>query len=116
MAAALAIARRQRRVHARSAGTAPAAELELALLEVMAEIGVDLTDELVTTVDRIITLGRGGAGTPVPSVRHLGGRSWPCRPALWTRSTASATTSTGLYRSDARPPESRQHPRRWGDS
>jgi len=79
MAAALAIARGQGRVHARSAGTAPTAELELAVVEVMAEIGVDLsaefpkplTDELVGAADLVITLGCGGACALAPGVRYL---------------------------------------------
>lgn len=79
MAAALAIARGQGRVKARSAGTAPTAELELAVGEVMAEFGVDLsaefpkplTDELVGAADLVITLGCGGACALVPGVRYL---------------------------------------------
>ncbi|SNS76423.1 arsenate reductase ArsC [Actinomadura mexicana] len=79
MAAALAIAHGRGRVHARSAGTAPAAELELAVVEVMAEIGVDLsaefpkplTDELVGAADLVITLGCGGACALLPGVRYL---------------------------------------------
>ncbi|MFA1549753.1 arsenate reductase/protein-tyrosine-phosphatase family protein [Actinomadura chokoriensis] len=79
MAAALAKARERGRVHARSAGTTPAAELELAVVEVLAEIGVDLsaefpkplTDELVAATDLVVTLGCGGACALVPGVRYL---------------------------------------------
>ncbi|MES9543918.1 three-helix bundle dimerization domain-containing protein [Actinomadura sp. NPDC000600] len=79
MAAALAIARGRGRLHARSAGTSPAAELELAVVEVMAEIGVDLsaefpkplTDELVAAADLVITLGCGGACPLLPQTRYL---------------------------------------------
>ncbi|TDC88550.1 hypothetical protein [Actinomadura sp. 7K507] len=69
MAAALALARGgDGRVHARSPGTAPAAELELPIVEVMAEVGVDLsaefpkppTDELVGAADLLTTLDQRG--------------------------------------------------------
>ncbi|WP_021598037.1 three-helix bundle dimerization domain-containing protein [Actinomadura welshii] len=79
MAAALAMARGHGWLHARSAGTAPAAELELAVMEVMAEIGVDLsaefpkplTDELVAAADLVVTLGCGGACPLLPGTRYL---------------------------------------------
>jgi protein-tyrosine-phosphatase len=79
MAAALALARGKGRVHARSAGTAPAAELELAIVDVLAEIGVDisaefpkpLTDELVGAADLVVTLGCGGACPLLPHTRYL---------------------------------------------
>lgn len=75
MAAALAIKRGQGRLHARSAGKHPAAHLELVIVEVMAEIGVDLsaefpkplTDELVQAADVIVTLGCGGACPITPA-------------------------------------------------
>lgn len=79
MAAALAMARGRGRLHARSAGTTPAAELELAVVDVMAEIGVDLsaefpkplTDELVAAADLVVTLGCGGACPLLPHTRYL---------------------------------------------
>jgi protein-tyrosine-phosphatase len=82
MAAALAIARGQGRLHARSAGRRPAAALELAIVTVMEEIGVDLTaeypkpltDELVRAADIVVTLGCGGACPVAPGIRYL---DWP---------------------------------------
>ncbi|MDL4774865.1 arsenate reductase ArsC [Actinomadura xylanilytica] len=79
MAAALALARGSGTVHARSAGINPAGELELAIVRVMDEIGVDmsaefpkpLTDELVAAADVVITLGCGGACPVVPHTRYL---------------------------------------------
>ncbi|MFD0900080.1 arsenate reductase/protein-tyrosine-phosphatase family protein [Actinomadura sediminis] len=79
MAAALAAVRGAGRLHARSAGTAPAAELELVIVEAMAEIGVDLspefpkplTDELVAAADLVVTLGCGGACPVLPGIRYL---------------------------------------------
>jgi arsenate reductase len=79
MAAAFALARGDGSVHARSAGTAPAAELELTIVEIMAEIGIDLsaefpkplTDELVAAADMVITLGCGGACPVNPKTRYL---------------------------------------------
>ncbi|NDU75208.1 arsenate reductase ArsC [Actinomadura sp. DSM 109109] len=79
MAAALAMARGHGRLHARSAGTAPAAELEMVVVEVMAEIGVDLpaefpkplTGELVAAADLVITLCCGGACPLLPHTRYL---------------------------------------------
>jgi protein-tyrosine-phosphatase len=82
MAAALALARGGGAVRARSAGVTPAAELELAIVEVMAEIGVDLaaeypkplTDELVRAADVVVTLGCGGACPISPGIQY---RDWP---------------------------------------
>jgi arsenate reductase len=82
IAAALTHARSGGRVHARSAGIAPAAELELAIVEAMAEIGIDLTaefpkpltDELIAAADLVITLGCGGACPVLPGVRY---QDWP---------------------------------------
>ncbi|MEO3827025.1 arsenate reductase ArsC [Actinomadura sp. B10D3] len=79
MAAALATVRGRGALHARSAGTTPAAELELAVVEVMAEIGVDvsaeypkpLTDEMVAAADLVVTLGCGGACPILPGVGYL---------------------------------------------
>jgi arsenate reductase (thioredoxin) len=69
MAAALLRRRGADRILVRSAGSVPAAELELAVVEVMAEIGLDLssdfpkplTDEAVRAADVVITMGCGDA-------------------------------------------------------
>ncbi|WP_395108325.1 three-helix bundle dimerization domain-containing protein [Actinomadura sp. SCN-SB] len=82
MAAALAVVRSRGRLHARSAGRRPAAALELGIVSVMEEIGVDLTaefpkpltDELVRAADVVVTLGCGGACAIHPGTRYL---DWP---------------------------------------
>ncbi len=69
MAAALTAALSDGRVHVRSAGSAPANEINPAVTEVMAEIGLDitteypkpLTDEVVRAADVVITMGCGDA-------------------------------------------------------
>ncbi|UGQ10472.1 arsenate reductase ArsC [Yinghuangia sp. ASG 101] len=63
----------------RSAGSRPASELELTLVEVMSEIGVDLdeaypkplTDEVVRAADVVVTLGCGDACPVLPGRRYL---------------------------------------------
>jgi arsenate reductase (thioredoxin) len=97
MAAALLRQRSAGRVLARSAGSIPDAEVELAVVEVMAEIGLDVsadfpkppTDAAVRAADVVITMGCGDAcalyagkryldwdfpdhaGTSLPSVRAI---------------------------------------------
>jgi arsenate reductase len=69
MAAALTAALSDGRVHVRSAGSAPAETINPAVLEVMNEIGLDmsveypkpLTDEVVRAADVVITMGCGDA-------------------------------------------------------
>jgi arsenate reductase len=69
MAAALTAALSDGRVHVRSAGSAPADEINPAVTEVMAEIGLDitteypkpLTDEVVRAADVVVTMGCGDA-------------------------------------------------------
>jgi len=69
MAAALTAALSDGRVHVRSAGSAPANQINPAVTEVMAEIGLDitteypkpLTDEVVRAADVVITMGCGDA-------------------------------------------------------
>jgi len=69
MAAALTTALSDGRVHVRSAGSTPANEINPAVTEVMAEIGLDitteypkpLTDEVVRAADVVITMGCGDA-------------------------------------------------------
>jgi protein-tyrosine-phosphatase len=65
-------------VHVRSAGSAPGDELNAAVVEAMAEIGVDvsrefpkpLTDEVVRAADAVITLGCGDACPIYPGKRY----------------------------------------------
>jgi arsenate reductase len=67
------------RVHVRSAGSAPAGEINPAVVQVMDEIGVDLsrefpkplTDEVVRAADVVITMGCGDACPVYPGKRYL---------------------------------------------
>ena len=78
MAAGLVRLRSEGRVHVRSAGSAPAGEINAAVLEVMEEIGVDmgeefpkpLTDEVVEAADVVITMGCGDACPIYPGKRY----------------------------------------------
>ncbi|MDT7591545.1 MAG: hypothetical protein QOH45_1076 [Pseudonocardiales bacterium] len=66
-------------VHVRSAGSAPADEINPAVREAMAEIGLDisrefpkpLTDDVVRAADVVITLGCGDACPVYPGKRYL---------------------------------------------
>jgi protein-tyrosine-phosphatase len=79
MAAALLTLRADRRVRAHSAGTRPAAELELRIVEAMAQIGADLaaeypkpvTDEIVEACDVVVALGPDAACPILPGKRYL---------------------------------------------
>lgn len=79
MAAALLDMRARGRVGIRSAGSRPAAELELQVIEVMAEIGADLsaefpkplTEEFVAAADIVVTVGCGDACPVLPGKRYL---------------------------------------------
>ena len=81
MAAVLTQALAGGRVHVRSAGSAPAAELNSAVLAAMAELGLDLaeafpkplTDDVVRAADVVITMGCGDA-CPVYPGKHY--RDW----------------------------------------
>jgi arsenate reductase (thioredoxin) len=78
MAAGLVKLRSQGRVHVRSAGSAPGDEINPAVVEAMAEIGVDmseefpkpLTDEVVRAADVVITMGCGDACPIYPGKRY----------------------------------------------
>jgi arsenate reductase len=69
MAAGLLRLRSEGRIHVRSAGTDPAEEINPAVVEAMAEIGLDLSEELpraltdegVRAADVVITMGCGDA-------------------------------------------------------
>lgn len=79
MAAALLDHYAAGRVHVRSAGSAPASEINPAVAEVMAEVGLDLskefpkplTDEVVQAADVVITMGCGDACPIYPGKRYL---------------------------------------------
>jgi arsenate reductase len=79
MAAGLVKLRSNGRVHVRSAGSAPGEEINPAVVEAMAEIGVDLseefpkplTDEVVRAADVVITMGCGDACPIYPGRRYL---------------------------------------------
>jgi arsenate reductase (thioredoxin) len=78
MAAGLVKLRSRGRVHVRSAGSAPANEINPAVIEAMTELGVDmseefpkpLTDEVVKAADVVITMGCGDACPIYPGKRY----------------------------------------------
>jgi arsenate reductase (thioredoxin) len=77
MAAGLVKLRSKGRIHVRSAGSAPGEEIEPAVVEAMAELGVDtseefpkpLTDEVVRAADVVVTMGCGDA-CPIYPGKH----------------------------------------------
>ena len=79
MAAALLDRHAAGRVHVRSAGSAPASEINPAVVEALAELGIDvsrefpkpLTDEVVRDADAVITMGCGDACPVYPGKRYL---------------------------------------------
>ena len=79
MAAALLDHRARGRVHVRSAGSDPAEEINPAVIEALAELGVDLreefpkplTDEVVRAADAVVTMGCGDACPIYPGKRYL---------------------------------------------
>jgi protein-tyrosine-phosphatase len=78
MAAGLVQLRSDGRIRVRSAGSAPASELDPAVVEAMAELGVDLsrelpkelTDEAVRAADVVVTMGCGDACRVYPGKRY----------------------------------------------
>jgi protein-tyrosine-phosphatase len=78
MAAGLVKLRSRGRVHVRSAGSAPAEEINPAAVLAMAELGVDLSDEFpkpltndaVSAADVVITMGCGDACPIYPGKRY----------------------------------------------
>ena len=79
MAAVLTKSLSNGRVHVRSAGSSPVAELNPAVVAVMAELGLDmaeefpkpLTDDVVQAADVVITMGCGDACAIYPGKRYL---------------------------------------------
>jgi arsenate reductase (thioredoxin) len=79
MAAGLMSYRAAGAVHVRSAGSDPAEEINPAVAEAMAELGIDLgeefpkplTDEVVRAADAVITMGCGDACPIYPGKRYL---------------------------------------------
>ena len=79
MAAGLMNLRAAGKVHVRSAGSDPAEKINPAVVEAMAELGVDLneefpkplTDEVVRAADAVITMGCGDACPLYPGKRYL---------------------------------------------
>ena len=102
MAAGLVKLRSQGRIHVRSAGSAPADEINPAVVEAMAEIGVDigeefpkpLTDEFVRASDVVITMGCGDACPIYPGKSTRTGSSTTPPARTSTPSARSATRST----------------------
>jgi arsenate reductase (thioredoxin) len=78
MAAGLLRLRSEGRVNVRSAGSAPADEINPAVLEAMQEVGVDLseafpkplTDEAVRAADVVVTMGCGDACPIYPGKKY----------------------------------------------
>jgi|SRR5690349_12978203 protein-tyrosine-phosphatase len=78
MAAGLVKLRSQGRIHVRSAGSAPADEINPNVVVAMEELGVDmgeefpkpLTDEVVRAADVVITMGCGDACPIFPGKRY----------------------------------------------
>lgn len=79
MAAALLTHRGAGRVHVRSAGSAPASSINPAVVEAMAELGLDLgqefpkplTDDVVAAADCVVTMGCGDACPIYPGKTYL---------------------------------------------
>jgi arsenate reductase (thioredoxin) len=79
LAAGLMKHRARGSVHVRSAGSDPAEEINPAVVESMAELGIDLgeefpkplTDEAVRVADAVITMGCGDACPVYPGKRYL---------------------------------------------
>jgi arsenate reductase (thioredoxin) len=79
MAAALLNHRARGRVHVRSAGSDPGEEINPAVVEALAEMGIDvqeefpkpLTDEVVRAADAVVTMGCGDACPIYPGKRYL---------------------------------------------
>jgi len=79
MAAVLLDHHAQGRVHARSAGSAPAESLNPVVVEAMAELGLDLggefpkpmTDDVVAAADVVVSMGCGDACPVYPGKRYL---------------------------------------------
>jgi arsenate reductase len=79
MAAALLDHWAQGRVRVRSAGSDPADEINPAVVEALAEVGLDvrtefpkpLTDEAVRAADAVVTMGCGDACPVYPGKRYL---------------------------------------------
>ena len=66
------------RIHVRSAGSAPGDHIDVAVIEAMAEVGVDLSaefpkplsDEFVRAADLVVTMGCGDACPIYPGKRY----------------------------------------------
>lgn len=79
MAAALLDLHAAGRVHVRSAGSAPADTINPAVIEAMAELGLDLSrefpkplsDDVVLGADTVVTMGCGDACPVYPGKRYL---------------------------------------------
>jgi len=78
MAAGLVKLRSGGKIHVRSAGSAPGDEINPAVVDAMAELGIDmseefpkpLTDEFVRAADVVITMGCGDACPIYPGKRY----------------------------------------------
>jgi protein-tyrosine-phosphatase len=78
MAAGLVTLRSANRIRVRSAGSAPASEINPAVAQAMAEVGIDLsdeypkplTDQAVRAADVVITMGCGDACPVFPGKRY----------------------------------------------
>ncbi len=79
IAAALLAAMAPGKVHVRSAGSLPAADVNPAVVEALAELGLDigdefpkpLTDDVVRAADVVVTMGCGDSCPLYPGKRYL---------------------------------------------
>ena len=102
MAAGLVDLRSGGRIGVRSAGSAPADEINPAVVEAMAEVGVDLsrefpkpvTDDAVRASDVVITMGCGDACPIFPGKRYEDWTSTIQRVRISRRCGGSGTRST----------------------
>ena len=116
MAAGLVKLRSNGRIHVRSAGSAPADEINPAVVEAMEEIGVNLgdelpkplTDEVVQAADVVITMGCGDACPIYPGKRYEtrrpgrpGRRVGACDPRRDRRARAAADRRSASRRVSA---------------
>jgi arsenate reductase (thioredoxin) len=104
MAAALMARHGGDRVHVRSAGSQPAASIDDAVVEAMAEVGIDLaaefpkplTDDVVRAADVVVTMGCGDTCPVCPGKRYMDsqvrdpaghslGEVWAIRDSIDTR-------------------------------
>ena len=120
MAAALLALRSSGRIHARSAGSAPAEAINPLVAHAMTDLGVDLseaypkplTDDVVRAADVVITMGCGARARSIrASATRTGTSPIPARHDSWTRCAPFATRWTSGSRSSSANCSPRSRPR-----